>query len=79
MSTSGIVILVTVILVYFWWALFNGFLAKLRNHSFATWFGVSLCIMTAFATPAEIVSTLYLFFIMPHISHSKNEYLCGWN
>lgn len=35
MSTSEIVILVAVILVYFGWALFNGFLAKMRNHSFA--------------------------------------------
>ena len=54
-STSEIVILVAVILVYFLWALFNGFLAKLRNHSFATWFGVSLCIMTAFAMIAMLV------------------------
>lgn len=55
MSTSDIVILVAVILVYFGWALFNGFLAKLRNHSFSVWFGISLCIMPPFAMIAMLV------------------------
>ena len=55
MSTSEIVILVAVILVYFGWALFNGFLAKLRKHSFAAWFGISLCILPPFAMIAVLV------------------------
>lgn len=55
MSTSDIVILVAVILVYFGWALFNGFLAKLRNHSFSVWFGISICIIPPFAMIAMLV------------------------
>ena len=55
MSTSAIVILVAVMLVYFGWALFNGFLAKLRGHSFAAWFGISLCILPPFAMIAVFV------------------------
>ncbi|MCR4736651.1 MAG: hypothetical protein K5846_00640 [Bacteroidales bacterium] len=55
MSTSEIVILVAVILVYFGWALFNGFLAKMRNHSFAAWFGISLSILPPFAMIAVFV------------------------
>ena len=55
MSTSDIVILVAVIFVYFGWALFNGFLAKLRNHSFWAWFGISLCILPPFAMIAVLV------------------------
>ena len=55
MSTSEIVILVAIILVYFGWALFNGFLAKQRNHSFWAWFGISLCILPPFAMIAVLV------------------------
>ena len=55
MSTSEIVILVAVIFVYFGWALFNGFLAKLRNHSFWVWFGISLGILPPFAMIAVLV------------------------
>ncbi|MCR4736980.1 MAG: hypothetical protein K5846_02335 [Bacteroidales bacterium] len=55
MSTSDVVILVAVIMVYLGWALFNGFLAKMRNHSFAAWFGISLCILPPFAMIAVLV------------------------
>jgi len=55
MSTSEIVILVAIILIYFGWALFNGFLARMRNHSFAAWFGISLCILPPFAMIAVLV------------------------
>ena len=55
MSTSEIVILVAVILVYVGWALFNGFLARMRNHSFWAWFGISLCILPPFAIIAVLV------------------------
>jgi D-alanyl-lipoteichoic acid acyltransferase DltB (MBOAT superfamily) len=55
MTATEIAILVAVIVVYFGWALFNGFLAKLRNHSFAAWFGISLCIMPPFAMIALLV------------------------
>ena len=55
MTATEISILVAVIVVYFGWALFNGFLAKLRNHSFAAWFGISLCIMPPFAMIALLV------------------------
>ena len=55
MSTSEIVILIAVILVYFGWALFNGFLAKQRNHSFTAWFGISLCILPPFAMIAVLI------------------------
>lgn len=52
MTTLEIVILVAVILVYIGWALFNGFLARIRNHSFGAWFGISLCILPPVATIA---------------------------
>jgi len=55
MSTSEIAILVAVILIYIGWALFNGFLAKQRNHSFWAWFGISLCILPPFAMIAVLV------------------------
>lgn len=55
MSTSDIVFLVAVILVYFGWALFNGFLANQRNHSFWVWFGISLGILPPFAMIAVLI------------------------
>ncbi|MBO4739728.1 MAG: hypothetical protein J5606_09260 [Bacteroidales bacterium] len=55
MSISEIVILVAVILVYIGWVLFNGFLARVRNHSFWTWFGISLCILPLFTMIAVLV------------------------
>ncbi|MBO7630400.1 MAG: hypothetical protein J6S87_10780 [Bacteroidales bacterium] len=55
MTATEIAILVAVILVYVAWALVNGFIASSRNHSFAAWVGISLCIMPPFAMIAILV------------------------
>ena len=55
MTATEIVILVAIIVIYVGWALLNGFLASNRNHSFAAWVGISLCIMPPFAMIAMLV------------------------
>ena len=55
MTATEIAILVAVILIYVAWALVNGFIASGRNHSFAVWVGISLCIMPPIAMIAMLV------------------------
>ena len=55
MTPVEIIILVTVIVAYIAWALLNAFLASRRNHSFAAWFGISMCLLPPFATIAVLI------------------------